>query len=1175
MHIVEASPFSTGHQCFILFFRDKSSRVQQIINAELDQSEDGVLAGVSEAAVASEEAGGNPDDTSDSRPASPIEVVDRNVEPQQQQQTMKRKKDTDTSSTSVAYEQQQQKKKKQQQQHTTGDASDIEWLDEDPLTAATSSGDSVPAAVCNDSSDEVGQSMFVEQQQPPLQPQQPMIKETPRPTIEQQPQTPFSTRGGRGGGAGSRGGRRGRPRGGARGKARGGGGSGALSSSAAGVIPYTPVSGKEFMTAGDTANARQCHNCQSYIQEIALLKQEIAEKKAIVDEWDAMIEEKYKLYQSELDLYKLEIQCLQSKVSNLEMNEDFFKAKAHRVLMYTGLHNYSLLATLFDLVQAAVGKDRHLHKITHFQKFILCLMRLRMNLKFKDLACRFDIDFAKIERFFPEWIEAMHKQLSHVLLFPCQDVSTRLLNIGQTLKDHYKVIKDTVPATKLISAEGTIRYNHKLETVCASLLYINELSQSEKQGKLPDVLTTKEEITIEYLKFIGKYISPPLPPLEEDQPTNVEPVVVAVEKSEATDASSVAPAGSEKATVEDANNRNNTQQEEGSAPKETSIALEANDTESSIDNKDAMVALPKPDDGDDSEAVEPMEVSMGADKGDTTEKESSDVKAAREGAEQAPDVDKQSSETIGEQDAGDNNKGTEDDKIVKIPTSEIDFTAVTSQPQNLLTTHTSDTVTSTITSDVVMEESNTENVLTSDESESQTNKTLLTNFETQATVAGCEDTAAVEEFKGSAGNEEAKVTTSTADEKVIASDATMVSSATVTSATDSSVATTLVDSNPLPDDFMESLASFLPSKSAADLIDTSIAPSSTVESESSVTTDALTAALVSEMQPSLSGVSINNNTSEAGLGLQLTTASESSSVINNVVSAMSAEPLMSTGTVVTSASISNSGLELEGVNVSAEQNLVLGGITISASAATSSDSSIGLSSTNVPISSSGQGFVISSASTLSTTSDSTSLHQLGDSNIIPVSAEHSLGGLGGPSISTTSDPTSLELGHSTIPASAADLLSELMGSTQGSGGASVTEELLSVASALARDTTVLAALPTTAPGSAVLPATAADGAALLAALPAAAQDSTGSLVGESSEEMQQESSIEQPSAEMLLTSGNNNCLEKLHLECQSLHEELIDYVELLTRQLPYNCKLNSFDSSMRFFRMPRRVMAEH
>lgn len=310
-----------------------------------------------------------------------------------------------------------------------------------------------------------------------------------------------------------------KPKRGGRGRGRGRGYKRAASLAVKNSYMSTPnnnsyISDSSMLAALAGNDTSRCNNCQAYIQEIAALNQEIKSKRAVVQQWDKMIEDRDERYQSKLDYYKSDLKSLNKRIDQLQLSEEFFKDKRCRVTMYTGFPSYTTLMTIYNLVVAAVPKDNHVYKITHFQKYILCLMRLRMNLKFKDLANRFHVDLCKIERFFPEWIDAIHKQLSHTLLWPANDVDQRLALLGQSLKDHYKVIKEIVPVTKIISSEGTIRRNHKIEITCASLKYVSQLSLSELPEKFTYILLDKENTVDTYLKLIGKY-SPPSTPTDE------------------------------------------------------------------------------------------------------------------------------------------------------------------------------------------------------------------------------------------------------------------------------------------------------------------------------------------------------------------------------------------------------------------------------------------------------------------------------------------------------------------------------------------------------------------------------------------------------------------------------------------------------------------------------------
>ena len=77
----------------------------------------------------------------------------------------------------------------------------------------------------------------------------------------------------------------------------------------------------------------------------------------------------------ELNSFKYDV----TKLSNDQQN---------RVSYYTGLECFNTLITLFNLVQSEIKSG---NKLPSFEKFILCLMRLRPGVSVFDLANRFQI----------------------------------------------------------------------------------------------------------------------------------------------------------------------------------------------------------------------------------------------------------------------------------------------------------------------------------------------------------------------------------------------------------------------------------------------------------------------------------------------------------------------------------------------------------------------------------------------------------------------------------------------------------------------------------------------------------------------------------------------------------------------------------------------------------------
>ena len=64
-------------------------------------------------------------------------------------------------------------------------------------------------------------------------------------------------------------------------------------------------------------------------------------------------------------------------------------------MIYTGISSYTVLMELFMLVEKDLP---HGHKLSKFNTFLMCLMKLRLNLHFEDRAYRFDVNITTASR---------------------------------------------------------------------------------------------------------------------------------------------------------------------------------------------------------------------------------------------------------------------------------------------------------------------------------------------------------------------------------------------------------------------------------------------------------------------------------------------------------------------------------------------------------------------------------------------------------------------------------------------------------------------------------------------------------------------------------------------------------------------------------------------------------
>lgn len=96
---------------------------------------------------------------------------------------------------------------------------------------------------------------------------------------------------------------------------------------------------------------------------------------------------------------------LNDNVSKLSLTENAFKDD--KVRFYTGLTSF------IQLIPPVLKKG----KLTEFQQVLLCLMKLRLNLLFKDLAYRFGVHQCTASRIFQCVIDALNVNLVPTLVY--------------------------------------------------------------------------------------------------------------------------------------------------------------------------------------------------------------------------------------------------------------------------------------------------------------------------------------------------------------------------------------------------------------------------------------------------------------------------------------------------------------------------------------------------------------------------------------------------------------------------------------------------------------------------------------------------------------------------------------------------------------------------------------
>ena len=116
---------------------------------------------------------------------------------------------------------------------------------------------------------------------------------------------------------------------------------------------------------------------------------------------------------------RLETQIESTKEDLQAFTEKSFEVNGKEyVRFYTGLPNFEVLKTVFDFVAPPATQKT---KLTRFQEFVLALIKLRLDLPFKDLAYRFGLSVSTISRIFSKWLTIMDGRLSSLIVWPDRD----------------------------------------------------------------------------------------------------------------------------------------------------------------------------------------------------------------------------------------------------------------------------------------------------------------------------------------------------------------------------------------------------------------------------------------------------------------------------------------------------------------------------------------------------------------------------------------------------------------------------------------------------------------------------------------------------------------------------------------------------------------------------------
>ncbi|XP_038063975.1 uncharacterized protein LOC119734513 [Patiria miniata] len=127
-------------------------------------------------------------------------------------------------------------------------------------------------------------------------------------------------------------------------------------------------------------------------------------------------------------------------VERATINEQYFKDD-DKVKFYTGLPTHTVLMAVFNFVLPKIPVRKIL---TPFQQLVLVLLKLKLNLKHKDLAFRFQVSEATVCRIFSLMLDILSTQLSPLIMWPSRETlwKTMPMDFRQAFGKHVAVIID-------------------------------------------------------------------------------------------------------------------------------------------------------------------------------------------------------------------------------------------------------------------------------------------------------------------------------------------------------------------------------------------------------------------------------------------------------------------------------------------------------------------------------------------------------------------------------------------------------------------------------------------------------------------------------------------------------------------------------------------------------------
>lgn len=119
------------------------------------------------------------------------------------------------------------------------------------------------------------------------------------------------------------------------------------------------------------------------------------------------------------------INKLTSEVNYLNLSEETFNGRPKMLAFYTGLESMDLFLLILEEIKPALTSSNQ--RLTEFQKLLLCLMKLRLNMPFVDLGYRFNITCGSASIIFCKVIFLLEHAFKKLIYWPDREALRYLM----------------------------------------------------------------------------------------------------------------------------------------------------------------------------------------------------------------------------------------------------------------------------------------------------------------------------------------------------------------------------------------------------------------------------------------------------------------------------------------------------------------------------------------------------------------------------------------------------------------------------------------------------------------------------------------------------------------------------------------------------------------------------